>query len=97
MIADERLAPDAQPPDPAATEEAEPPRHGQTPLRPGWHRAPPAHLPQPTYWPVVLGVGITFIGWGLISTPLLSAVGLILFGGALVGWIGDMWDEHRDD
>jgi|SwirhisoilCB2_FD_contig_31_4999725_length_303_multi_3_in_0_out_0_1 hypothetical protein len=91
------MADEPLPPAPEETEAPSPLAHGQTPLRPGWHRAPPEHLPRPTYWPVVMALGIAFTGWGLISTPLLSVVGLLLFGLALAGWIGEMWDEHRAD
>ena len=43
---------------------------------------------QPTYWPVVLAGGIIFLLWGLITTPIISLVGLGLFILALAGWIG---------
>ena len=71
--------------------------HTHEPLRPGWNRAPPEHLARPSYWPATMALGITFLLWGLISTPLLSAVGLVVFGSALIGWIGDIWNDHRDD
>jgi hypothetical protein len=54
-----------------------------------WERLPPAHLPRPTYWPVVLALGIVFLAWGVVTTIAISAIGLILFALALRGWIGE--------
>ena len=65
--------------------------HGhEVELRPGWNRPKPEHVPHPTYWPAVLALGITFLVWGLITTYLISAVGLVLFALALGGWIWEM-------
>ena len=67
--------------------------HGaEVELRPGWNRPKPEHVPRPTYWPAVLALGVTFLVWGLITTYIISAVGLVLFVIALAGWIGEMRD-----
>ena len=29
---------------------------------------PPAHLPRPMYWPVVLAFGVVFLAWGIVTT-----------------------------
>lgn len=63
-------------------------------LRQGWSIPQPEELPRPTVWPVVLGLGITFLLWGTITSLLVSGVGLVLFVVALIGWIGDIRDEH---
>ncbi len=40
------------------------------------------HLPSPSYWPLVIAVGLPLIGWGLIYTYWLSGLGgVILFAG----------------
>src|SRR3954454_10360938 len=65
-------------------------------LHPGWSPARPEHIPRPTYWPAALAFGITLFIWGLITTPLLSAPGLVLFAVALAGWIGEMRHERRE-
>ena len=70
-----------------------PPRSGE--LRPGWQWVENIHLPEPTYWPAVMALGIVFLAWGLITSLLISAVGLILFVLALAGWIGDIQHEQR--
>jgi hypothetical protein len=57
---------------------------------PGWNLPRPAHLPHPTYWPAVLAMGIVFFAWGLVTNPVVTVVGLVVFFVALIGWIGDM-------
>jgi hypothetical protein len=63
-------------------------------LRPGWHHPDHSGLPQPTYWPVVLALGITFIAWGIVTSLLISIVGLVLFALAIAGWIGELRHGH---
>lgn len=67
-----------------------PPAEGRATIPAGWNRAAPAHLPPPTYWPAVLALGIVLLFWGLVSSPIISAVGLGLFALGLGGWIGDL-------
>ena len=52
-----------------------------------------AHLPSPSYWPIVLAAGLPFIAWGLIFN-----LGFTVFGGALalagfVGWALEPADD----
>ncbi len=61
----------------------------------GWGIPRPEKLSPPTYWPVVMALGITVVMWGLATTFLLSGVGLLLFGLALAGWVGEMRGEGR--
>lgn len=63
-------------------------------LRPGWRHADDSRLPQPTYWPAVLALGITFLAWGIVTSLVISAVGLVLFALALAGWIGELRHGH---
>ena len=70
----------------------------------GWHKPLPERLPKPGYWPVLMALGITFILWSLavgfnevVSTIIILAfVGLVLFVISLIGWIGDLRDERKD-
>ncbi len=71
--------------------------HTPKPIPPGWGEPKPAEIPQPTYWPVVMSVGITFIFWGVATSLIVSAVGIILFGIALAGWIGDIRHGNAHD
>lgn len=59
------------------------------------HRAKPVHLPEPTYWPFFLAIGITFIAWGLISTWVITTGGVIVVIIALVGWINILRHEEE--
>jgi hypothetical protein len=47
-------------------------------------------VPQPTAWPIVLALGITLLGAGLVTNLTLSIVGAALFAFALGGWIGQL-------
>ncbi|TDI90580.1 MAG: hypothetical protein E2O72_03780 [Candidatus Dadabacteria bacterium] len=70
----------------------------------GWHKPLPEQLPKAGYWPAIMALGITFMLWGLavgfnevVSTIIiLFFIGLILFILALIGWIGDLRDERKD-
>ena len=52
-------------------------------------------LPSPTLWPATLALGSTLLVWGLISSLLVTFFGTLLFGAALVGWIGEIRNERR--
>ncbi|TMC32606.1 MAG: hypothetical protein E6I84_12895 [Chloroflexi bacterium] len=45
------------------------------------------HLPPPSLWPPVLALGIAFILTGLIVTPVLLVVGIILAVVAFGLWV----------
>ncbi|MBA3281063.1 MAG: cytochrome c oxidase subunit 4, partial [Acidimicrobiia bacterium] len=45
------------------------------------------HLPSPSYWPLVIATGLPFVGWGLIYSLWLCAVGGILVVAGIYGWI----------
>src|SRR5947209_7881215 len=47
-------------------------------------------LPAPTVWPMVLALGITLLGAGLLTHVALSVVGLVLFLLALRGWVEEL-------
>jgi hypothetical protein len=64
-------------------------------FRPGWCRLPQEALPTPTYWPVVLAVGILGVAWGLVTSVLLLGVGLVLVACACAGWIRDLRNADR--
>ena len=66
-------------------------------LKPGWEPLPMEELPQPTYWPVIMALGITFIFWGVATSYIVSYFGIVIFFIALIGWIGDLRNaaEHE--
>ena len=45
------------------------------------------HLPSPSYWPLVIAVGLPFVGWGLIFNLWLCLVGGLLIVAGIYGWI----------
>jgi hypothetical protein len=64
--------------------------------RDDWSRPLPEVLPRPTYWPAVLALGIVFVFWGVVTTLIISAVGLTLFVLALAGWIHELRRERGE-
>jgi hypothetical protein len=60
----------------------------------GWTKPQPEVLPQPTYWPAAMALGIIFVLWGAASSFIVSIVGLILLVVSLVGWIGEIRHEN---
>jgi hypothetical protein len=63
-------------------------------LRPGWSRPKPDAIPRPTVWPSALALGTMFFAWGLIASPIILVVGLVLFGVSLGGWISEIRHER---
>ena len=61
---------------------------------PGWIVLPPEKLPEPGIWPATLALGITFLLWGLVTTLIITGVGVVLFAVALAGWIRDIRHER---
>lgn len=67
-----------------------------TELRAGWNTPKPDLIPRSTAWPAALALGITFLAWGIITSPVVLGVGLLLFAIALAGWIVEIRHEHRE-
>lgn len=55
--------------------------------------AKPEVLPKPTYWPFFLAMGLAFLGWGLLTTWLISLAGFIILVVALTAWINTLRHE----
>lgn len=62
----------------------------------GWTQPQGMHIPEPTYMPLALAIGAMCLLWGIVTTPLLSLAGGILFVIGISGWIGELRHEHRD-
>jgi hypothetical protein len=56
-------------------------------------KARPEKLPEPSYWPFFMALGLAFAGWGLLSTWLISVGGLIIFVIAMSRWINRLRHE----
>lgn len=65
-------------------------------MPPGWTVPHPEKLPEPTSWPAALALAATLIVWGLISSLIISMVGIGLFAVSLTGWIGDIRHERKE-
>ena len=48
------------------------------------------HLPKPSIWPATCGIGIGLLGFGVVTSLIFSAVGVLLIGWSLAGWIGEL-------
>lgn len=53
------------------------------------------HLPRPTVWPAVVGLGVTLALAGIVTSWAFSALGIVALLWGLGGWIGDLRNEAR--
>ena len=60
-------------------------------------KAKPEILPKPTYMPFLLAVSLLFVGWGLLSTWIISVAGAIGVCISLYGWIKELLHERGDE
>ncbi len=44
------------------------------------------HVPGPSYWPIVLAAGLALIAVGVVSSFVISLVGVIVLLVAIGGW-----------
>lgn len=66
---------------------------GPRDAREDWTSPRPDRVPRDTYAPAATALGITFVFWGVVTTPIISAVGGVLFGVSLAAWIGEARHE----
>lgn len=60
-----------------------------------WIKPRGGEIPRPTYMPLVLALGAVGMLWGIVTTYLVSLVGLALFVVGISGWIGELRRERR--
>jgi hypothetical protein len=72
-----------------------PPEKTPDTFPPGWNPPKPVALAKPTWWPAALAFGVTLTGWGLITSVVILAVGLVIVVLSLAGWIGDICHERK--
>jgi hypothetical protein len=65
------------------------------PSEPAFEWAEP-QSPQPSYAPFLLALGITMLFWGLATSPVMSAGGLVVFAWALWTWIREIAQAWRN-
>ena len=51
------------------------------------------HLPAPSLNPLIVAAGFTLIGFGILTSPVFSVVGLVVLAWGLAGWIREMLHE----
>jgi hypothetical protein len=65
----------------------------------GPHGQPPKSIeaPAPTAWPMITALGLTMAFAGLVTSAVVSAVGVVLIIAGAVGWFGEVFpQEHRE-
>jgi hypothetical protein len=67
----------------------------RTEPRDGYARPKPDTIPRSTAWPAGLALAITFVAWGLVTSPVMIGIGVVLFAVSLGGWIGEIRHEGR--
>ncbi len=53
------------------------------------------HMPPPSFWPIVLALGIAMALIGVITKYVVLAIGLLVTIVSVVGWIRDARREYR--
>ena len=51
------------------------------------------HLPSPSYWPVVVALGLPLVAYGLIYNLWLTGLGALVILGGLYGWVFEPPDD----
>ena len=59
------------------------------------HEPEEQHLPGPSFWPVLLAVGVAMSLIGVITKVEVVVIGLIILVVALGGWIRDARRDYR--
>jgi len=62
-----------------------------------WRELPPEELPRSTLTPFFAALGITFLFWGLISSPVMIFVGLTLLILTLARWISTITSNQQSN
>jgi hypothetical protein len=61
-----------------------------------WNEPKPETLPRPTYWPATLAFAATITAFGVVTSLLLSGLGMVLFAFAISMWIGEIRHERNN-
>ena len=49
----------------------------------------PIHMPPPSLSPVIIGIGVTFISFGILWSIILVGIGVLLLLVGLITWLID--------
>jgi hypothetical protein len=64
--------------------------------RPGWRPPLPETLPKPTVQPAVLAFGACLLALGVVTSWIISGVGIVMFAIGIAGWIAEMRREQQE-
>jgi hypothetical protein len=59
--------------------------------------AVPERIPESTFWPFVLAIGVMFSFWGILTSWIISGIGGVLISVSFAGWISDLNHEYGKD
>ena len=45
------------------------------------------HMPNPSYWPILVAAGMVLAACGLIFHQVFLLIGALIFGISLIGWL----------
>jgi hypothetical protein len=62
-----------------------------------WNHPKPETLATPTWYPAALAFGATLFTWGLVSSLIISGIGIVVSVFSIAGWIGEIRHEHKSD
>jgi MFS family permease len=54
-------------------------------------------LPEPTAWPVICAFGLTLLFAGLVTSLIISFIGLLIGVVGAIGWFGDVFPHPRHE
>lgn len=58
---------------------------------------PEIHMPSPSYWPITLAFGMALIAVGVVSSIIISIVGVVVMLVAIAGWTMENRAEGQED
>ncbi len=58
---------------------------------------PDLHVPGPSFWPIVLAGGLVLIAIGVVSSFIVSLVGILILLTAIGGWAMENRAEEEAD
>jgi len=62
-----------------------------------WVEALPEKVPEATFTPAFLALGITFLLFGIVSSSVFSAAGLVLMVWSIGKWIGELLRSDKSE
>jgi cytochrome c oxidase subunit 1 len=61
------------------------------------HEEVQIHMPSPSYWPITLAFGLALIAIGVVSSIIVSILGVLVLLTAIAGWALQNRAEGREE